>query len=99
MEGTVALTVVVCCACGVVYAIPTTLDKNLLEKRSSTNTFCPNSHTWHYVGQSAVERERDLHRQIAALKEDKRALDRRLALAKPRAARKPRLVKPEEASA
>jgi ribosomal protein L37AE/L43A len=48
---------VVTCTCGINYAIPETLEKQLLDHRASDpgptkSVHCPLGHVWHYTGKS-----------------------------------------------
>jgi len=56
---------VVTCTCGINYAIPQTLETQLLDHRASDpgptkSVYCPLGHSWHYTGKSeaTVQRER-----------------------------------------
>lgn len=45
------LVVVQCCSCGVEYAIPRVLHRELLDAREGKSAWCPNGHSWHYISE------------------------------------------------
>lgn len=48
--------IVECCACGVKFGMPTSLDKKLRENRR--DFYCPNGHKQHYVAETEAEKLR-----------------------------------------
>jgi hypothetical protein len=65
-----------CCACGVLFAFPTTLRERLLADHSR-NFYCPNGHSQRYLGKTEADKQREraerLERQVANLDEDLRS--------------------------
>jgi hypothetical protein len=51
---------VVHCTCGMAFAIPDSLNDQLLDNRGprGKSVYCPLGHRWHYTGQTDAERER-----------------------------------------
>jgi hypothetical protein len=76
MIATTTLVAVSCCNCGVEYAIPDSLNNGALGQRgpNGRSIYCPNGHSWHYVGETEAEKERRLRKQeqdrSAALRAD-----------------------------
>jgi hypothetical protein len=64
---------VVTCICGINYAIPATLDKQLRdhcgEGRGTKSVYCPLGHQWHYTGKSAEERVAEEKRRTQAVRD------------------------------
>jgi len=60
---------VVHCTCGIAYAIPQELDRQLLDKRAGKNTWCPLGHQWHYTGKTDAEKLADEHRRHQATRD------------------------------
>ena len=63
MTYTETLTVVTC-TCGINYAIPDALNRQLLDHRRSDpgatkSVYCPLGHQWHYTGKSDAQRARE----------------------------------------
>ena len=55
---------VVTCTCGINYAIPDSLNQQLLDHRKSDpgptkSVHCPLGHQWHYTGKSDAEQQRE----------------------------------------
>ena len=63
MDYTGTLTIVTCPSedCVTTYAIPQRLETN--RRRDHAVIYCPFGHTWHYPGESALEREKRLRAQ------------------------------------
>lgn len=51
---------VVHCTCGMAFAIPESLDEQLLDHRgpNGKSVYCPLGHRWHYTGKNDAEQER-----------------------------------------
>jgi hypothetical protein len=67
MSATVSYTqelVAVDCTCGIAFAIPDALHKQMLDHRSAdpgktVSVYCPLGHQWHYMGKSEATKERE----------------------------------------
>lgn len=57
---------VVACTCGVTYAIPDSLDRQMHERGKSI--YCPNGHQWHYTEsmEKKLQREKDRAARLQA---------------------------------
>jgi hypothetical protein len=78
-ERTLRLTIVSCCACGIEYGIPEELNRRLLEKKHTQDTYCPNGHAWHYTGISDAERARRAEARATHADDQLRAAERTTA--------------------
>jgi hypothetical protein len=69
------LVVVQCCSCGIEYAIPQLLKKELLAEKAGKNTWCPNGHAWHFTGKTAEQKLREAQQErdaaVAALRAER----------------------------
>lgn len=89
------LTVVDCGTCGIVYAIPSEVERRLrywtsaASKTNYASTYCPNGHHWHYTGLNStqVERERAeaAERELAVARAQRDAAERETKRLKKRA--------------
>jgi hypothetical protein len=63
-----------CCNCGVLFAIPADLRRELLENHK--NFYCPNGHSQAYLGKTEAQKEKEradrLERRLANTEEDLR---------------------------
>lgn len=70
------LVAVTCSVCGILYAIPSRLDRSARahpgDRPNGWHLSCPLGHTWHYAGETETER---LRRQLESAK-DARAFER-----------------------
>lgn len=78
--GDTTLVVVECNSCHITYAIPQSLKASMLEWRGDRadcrgwKTTCPMGHTWWYVGESELDRERRLRKNAEASRQATRDL-------------------------
>lgn len=76
INASVQLIVEDCFRCGVLFAIPSDLRKQLLDDRSRS-FWCPNGHPQHYIGKTDEQKQREraerLERQLANRDEDLRS--------------------------
>ena len=63
-ERTLRLTIVSCCACGIEYGIPEELNRRLLEKKHTQDTYCPNGHAQVFTGRSMEQQLKDKDAQL-----------------------------------
>jgi hypothetical protein len=54
-----------CPTCGVIYAIPDALKTRGLRYKGSVTIYCPNGHTWHYMGKTHAQELEELRDRIA----------------------------------
>ncbi len=64
----IQFSVIDCCNCGMLFAVPRTLDTRWQNRGSSQTFYCPMGHPQHYVGKSDEQRAKDAE---AALKREK----------------------------
>jgi hypothetical protein len=69
-----------CPSCWIEYGIPDALDYKAQQEKGRISIYCPNGHTWHYLGEREVDVERrkrqQLEQQNARLHEEARAAQR-----------------------
>jgi hypothetical protein len=65
MIGQDRLVVEQCPTCAVVYAIPEALKERGLRYRGKVSIYCPNGHTWHYMGRTHAQELEELRDRIA----------------------------------
>jgi hypothetical protein len=76
---TETLAVHACPSCGVLHAIPESLEKRALGDRgpNGRQIYCPNGHTWHFTGKTAAQEAREeaehLRQRLASEQENVRA--------------------------
>jgi hypothetical protein len=65
IDGVGTLHVTDCPTCGVVYAIPDGLYRRGQRYKENVAIYCPNGHTWHYLGKTHAEELDELRDQVA----------------------------------
>ena len=65
ITGSGTLRVTDCPTCGVVYAIPDGLYKRGKRYKEKVSIYCPNGHTWHYMGKTHEQELQGLRDEVA----------------------------------
>lgn len=60
----------ICCNCGIMFAMPDSLQDRLIQLRGKKLFYCPNGHSQYYVGESDADKAKRLEAELQRAKAD-----------------------------